>query len=138
MLKSNSGKRPSWIWQIWWPQYAPASAPSKNKFSMFCPTSVPNFMLVDKSAQYPLKYSIRAWTNTHEGPSYTLEVHILYPGGAILYTGSTIPHPGGAILYPGSTILYPGGPSCTLDVPSCILKLRTITWLHHIRVFNCY
>ena len=56
MIESNSGKRPSWIWQIWWPQWATAaSAPSKNEFSMFWSTSVPYFMLVDKSAQYSPK-----------------------------------------------------------------------------------
>ena len=55
MIESNSGKPPSWMWQIWWPQWAPASAPSKNEFSMFWSISVPNFMLVDKSAQYPPK-----------------------------------------------------------------------------------
>ena len=33
MIESNSDKRPSWIWQIWWPKWAPASAPSKNEFS---------------------------------------------------------------------------------------------------------
>ena len=33
------------------PTGAPASAPSKNEFRMFWSTSVPNFMLVDKSAQ---------------------------------------------------------------------------------------
>ena len=36
----------------------------KNEFSMFCSTSVPNFMLVDKSAQYPPKISLRAWTSS--------------------------------------------------------------------------
>ena len=55
MIESNSGKRPSWIRQIWWPQWAAASAPSKNELSIFWSTSVPNFMLVDKSAQYPPK-----------------------------------------------------------------------------------
>ena len=55
MIESNSGKRPSWIMQIWSPQWVPASAPSKNEFSMFWSTSVPNFMLVDKSEQYPPK-----------------------------------------------------------------------------------
>ena len=55
MIESNSIKRPSWIWQIWWPQWALASAPSKNYFSMFWSTSVPNIVLVDKSAQYPPK-----------------------------------------------------------------------------------
>ena len=39
MIKSNIGKRPSWIWQIWWPQGAPASAPSKNKIRIFFSTS---------------------------------------------------------------------------------------------------
>ena len=58
MIESNSGKWPSWIWQIWWPIYGG----SKNEFSMFRSTSVPNFMLVDKSAQYPPKISLRAWT----------------------------------------------------------------------------
>ena len=52
-IESNSAKRPSYIWQIWWPQWAPALTPSKNEFSMFWSTFVPNFMLVDKSAQYP-------------------------------------------------------------------------------------
>ena len=55
MIESNIGKLPSWIWQIWWPQWALASVLSKNEFSMFWSTSVQNFMLVDKSAQYPLK-----------------------------------------------------------------------------------
>ena len=63
MTESNSGKRPSWIWQIWWPKWTPASAPSKNEFSMFWSTSLPNFMLVDKSAKYPPNKSLRAWTN---------------------------------------------------------------------------
>ena len=63
MVESNSGKRPSWIWQVWWPQWAPASAHSKNEFGIFWSTSVPNFMLVDKSTQYPAKKSLRAWTN---------------------------------------------------------------------------
>ena len=36
----------------------------KNEFSMFWSTSVPNFMLVDKTAQYPPKKSLRAWTKT--------------------------------------------------------------------------
>ena len=58
MIESNRGKRPSWIRQIWWPQWAP----SKNEFSMFWSTSVPNVMLVDISAQYPPKKSLRAWT----------------------------------------------------------------------------
>ena len=62
MIESNSGKRPSWIWQKWWLQWAPASVPSKNEFSMLWSISVPNFMLVDKSAQYPPKTSLRAWT----------------------------------------------------------------------------
>ena len=62
MIESNSGKRPSWIWQIRWPQWAPKPVPSKNEFSMFWSTSVPNFMLVDKSAQYPTQKSLRAWT----------------------------------------------------------------------------
>ena len=62
MIESNSGKRPSCLWQIWWPQWASASAPSKSEFSiMFWSTSVPNFMLVDKSAQYPQK-SLSTWT----------------------------------------------------------------------------
>ena len=43
-------------------QWAPASAPSKNEFSMFWFTSVPNFMLVDKSAQYPPLKFLRART----------------------------------------------------------------------------
>ena len=55
MIESISGKRPSWIWQIWSPKWAPSSAPSKNEFSMFWSKSVPNFMLVDKSAKYPPK-----------------------------------------------------------------------------------
>ena len=62
MIESNSGKRPSWIWQIWWSQWALASAPSKNELSMLWSTSVPNFMLVDKSAQYPPKTSLTALT----------------------------------------------------------------------------
>ena len=33
-----------------------------NEFSMLWSTSVPNFMLVDKSAQYPFKTTLRAWT----------------------------------------------------------------------------
>ena len=36
--------------------------PQKNEFSMLWSMSVPNFMLVDKSAQYPPKTSLRAWT----------------------------------------------------------------------------
>ena len=67
MIEPNSGKWPSWIWQLAWPQWAPALVPSKNEFSMFSSTSVPNFMLVDKSAQYPPppKKSLRAWTKYH-------------------------------------------------------------------------
>ena len=53
MIESNSSNQSSWIWQIWWSQWAPASASSKNEFSMFWSTSVPDFMLVAKSAQYP-------------------------------------------------------------------------------------
>ena len=50
-IESNSGKWPSWIRQIWWLQWAPASAP-KNEFRIFCSTCMPDFMLVDKSAQF--------------------------------------------------------------------------------------
>ena len=71
MIESNSGKRPSWIWQIRWPQWAPASAPSKQELSMFWSTYVPNFMLVDKSAQYPPTFAplkcLRAWTMRDSG-----------------------------------------------------------------------
>ena len=51
MTKSNIGWRPYWILRLWRRQWAPALAPSKNEFSVFWSTSVPNFMLVDKCAQ---------------------------------------------------------------------------------------
>ena len=62
MIEPKSGKRPFWIWQIWWPQWAQLRR-SKNQFSMFWSTSVPNFMFVDKSTQYIPKTSLRSWTN---------------------------------------------------------------------------
>ena len=96
-------------------------------------------------------YTLEIPFHTMEGPPYTLEVpsytmeghliprkYALYIlEGATLYTRITIPHLGGVILNPRNTVLhvyiwrghllatsiipYPGGPSCTLDVPSCIL-----------------
>ena len=51
MTKSNIGWRPYWILRLWRPQRAPGLAPSKNEFSMFWSTSVPNFVLVGKCAQ---------------------------------------------------------------------------------------
>ena len=70
MIESNSGKWPSCIWQIWWPQWALASAPSKNEFSVFSSASVPNLMLVDKS---PLKNPLEPRLVTQE-----LKVALIY------------------------------------------------------------
>ena len=62
ITKSNIGWRPYWILRLWRPQWAPALAPSKNEFSMFWSTSVSNFMLVDKCAQYHPNCSLSSST----------------------------------------------------------------------------
>ena len=64
MTKSSIDWRPSWILPIWRPLWAPALAPSKNVFSMSYTTSVPNFMLVDKSEQSTPHFSLSSWTIT--------------------------------------------------------------------------
>ena len=79
MVESNSGKRPSWIWRI------SALAPSKNEFSMFWPTSVPNFMLVDKSAQYLPKNPLGpglydSFENEHHGLGIKIIILVLRTG----------------------------------------------------------
>ena len=63
MTKSNIGWRPYWILRLWRPQWAPALARSKNEFSMFWSTSVSNFMLVDKCAQYHPNCSLSSSTS---------------------------------------------------------------------------
>ena len=66
MIESNSGKRSSWIWQIWWPQWAPASAPSKSEFSMFWSTSNIVFLIIQQITVYhiitPLYSGIKTWS----------------------------------------------------------------------------
>ena len=64
MTKYNIGWRPYWILWLWRPQWPPALALSKNEFSMVWSTCVPNFMLVDKSAQYHPKWSLSSSTIT--------------------------------------------------------------------------
>ena len=64
MTKSNIGWRPYWILRLWRPQWAPALAPSKNEFSMFWSTTVSNFLLVDKCAQYHPNCSLSSSTIT--------------------------------------------------------------------------
>ena len=63
MTKYNIGWRPYWILRLWRPQWPPALALSTNEFSMVWSTCVPNFMLVDKSAQYHPKWSLSFSTN---------------------------------------------------------------------------
>ena len=85
MIESNSGKWPSWIHQIWWSHWAPASGPSK--MNLVC------------SGQHVCQISC-LFTNLHNTPlknalgpglhvEFTLPAHLLCLEAFLNMSGKT-------------------------------------------------